>query len=223
MCSARADDAGPGAVVPAGAIRFDLPAQPLAQTLQVFGRMTELAVIVPSPLLEGRTSAPVSGSYLPRDALRLVLAGTGLRAEFTGVDEAIIAPDPDAPVPASAAVPVVIPASSIDGMPDGPGYSAYAAMVQTRLTEALCASDLTRPGDYRLVAQLRLNDAGTVVASDLVESTGLPSRDAAIAQRLRTLTLDAAPPAGLPEPITILLRPAGGGVHIRCPQPGGRD
>jgi hypothetical protein len=31
-----------------------------------------------------------------------------------------------------------------------------------------------------------------------------------------------APPSGFPEPVTILLRPAGGDVHINCPESGKR-
>src|ERR1700744_71121 len=88
--NAQAGSAGPGNDALAGTIHFDLPAQPLAEVLQAFGRMTELVVIAPSPLLDGRTSAPLSGDYAPREALQRVLAGTGLEANFTGVDEALI-------------------------------------------------------------------------------------------------------------------------------------
>ncbi|MBN3821716.1 secretin and TonB N terminus short domain protein, partial [Paraburkholderia sp. Se-20369] len=40
---------------------------------------------------------------------------------------------------------------------------------------------------------------------------------------LRALKLDAAPPAALPQPVTILLRPVGNGVHFRCPQTAERN
>src|ERR1700761_9672767 len=77
MEGALAQQASPGRTAPASPVPFDLPAQPLAQVLQAFGRLTELVVVAPRPLLDGRTSAPINGDYLPGDALRHVLAGTG--------------------------------------------------------------------------------------------------------------------------------------------------
>ena len=47
---------------PGSAMRFDLPAQPLAKSLQDFARLTELIVLAPAPLLDGRTSAPVQAN-----------------------------------------------------------------------------------------------------------------------------------------------------------------
>ncbi|MGK8779932.1 hypothetical protein ACRS8P_34115 [Burkholderia cenocepacia] len=90
-------------------------------------------------------------------------------------------------------------------------------MIQANLTTALCASPLTRPGDYRLAAQLLIDRGGKVAMVDLLASTGVPARDVAIGRSLRALTLDAPPPAGFPEPVTILLRPAGNGIHADCP------
>jgi hypothetical protein len=43
--SARAQDAGRTDSASSGAIRFDLPAQPLAQALQAYGRVAELSVM----------------------------------------------------------------------------------------------------------------------------------------------------------------------------------
>lgn len=216
--SAQAQDAGRGSRTSAGSVHFDLPAQPLAQVLQAFGRQTELVVLAPAPLLDGRISAPLSGDYLPRDALQRVLEGTGLQADFTGPDEALIVATPETVQAAPAGAPEVPGALTIDGISDD-GQRAYAAMIQLRLTEALCARPLTRPGSYRLVAQLRIDDEGELVAATVVTSTGLPARDAAIERAIRTLQFDSPPPSGLPEPVTIMLRPVGNGVHIDCPQP----
>jgi hypothetical protein len=217
-----AQDLRPNTDVSTGIVHFDLPAQALDQLLQAF-RATELVVVVSKSLLEGRTSAPVNGDYLPSDALRRALVGTGLEANFLGTDQAIITPlssaHPASPLPDSSR----IPAADIDGVLAGGDYRPYVSMIQTRLTEALCASALTRPGNYRLVAQLLIDHEGTVVAADVVGSTGLPNRDRAIGHAMHTLVLDSPPPAALPEPITILLRPVGNGVHIDCPQPDAQD
>lgn len=198
---------------------FNLPAQPLAKALQDFARITELIVLAPAPLLEGRTSAPVQGDFLPRDALERVLLGTGLKAEFTQPDEAIIVAQP-ATAEASGSGTDPTPSSDespIDGVGNSDQRLAYAGLVQARLIDALCAQPAAVPGRYRLVAQLRIDDRGAVVAVNMVASSGLAVRDAAILRVLRSLKLDEAPPAGLPQPVTILLRPVGNGVHFRCP------
>ncbi|CAB3748184.1 secretin and TonB N-terminal domain-containing protein [Paraburkholderia solisilvae] len=221
MRGARAQDAGPAGSQSTRTMHFDLPAQPLALTLQAFGRMTEMALLAPAPLLEGRTSAPVNGDFAPHDALVRVLDGTGLQADFSGPDEAMIVTQA-APAAANAAtagpvqtepLPIALP---VDGLADDDAQRAYAALIQQRMTDALCAQNMTRPGNYRLVAQLRIDDTGAVTATDLIASSGSLPRDAAIEHALRSLRLDAPPP-GLPEPVTILLRPSGNGVHINCP------
>jgi len=51
-------------------------------------------------------------------------------------------------------------------------FRSYASLIQMRLTDALCKSPLTRPDAYRLVAQMRFDQPGTVIASKLVSSAG---------------------------------------------------
>ncbi|ALK34224.1 TonB C-terminal domain-containing protein [Burkholderia plantarii] len=212
-------DAGPPA---AGTARFDLPAQPLARALQSFARVTELVVLAPAPLLEGRMSAPLEGDYAPRDALRRVLVGTGLRADFTQPDEAIIVADPAsrglAATPTDNGSDGALPVDGIEGSAE---RRAFAGTLQERMIEALCAQPAAVPGSYRFVAQLRMDEKGAVVAVNKVTSSGQAVRDAAILRALRALQLDTAPPAGLPQPVTILLRPTGNGVHFRCPSAAG--
>ena len=202
------------------AVHFDLPAQPLAQALQAFAHLTELVVLAPAPLLEGRTSAAVTGDYAPRDALEQMLVSTGLHAEFMGPDEAIIAmlpAEPAAPVADNAAASAVQPD---DGIGANEEQRNYAGLLQARLTDALCAQPAAVPGNYRLIAQLRIDNRGAVVAVNMVASSGLASRDAVIVRAMRALKLDSAPPRDLPQPVTIWLRPVDGRVHIRCPQTG---
>ncbi len=202
----------------ANTFHFDVPAQPLSDALGAYGHIAGRMVIAPSRYVNGLMSAPVSGDYSPREALQRLLAGTGLQASFANADEAIIMPLPQAPQSVEPQTSLAVTASAIDGGTAGGDYSAYAATVQTRVTEALCASPLTRPGSYRLVAQLLLADTGAIKASRILASTGLPERDVAIERVMAALVLDSAPPASLPEPVTILLRPQGNGVGTDCSQ-----
>jgi hypothetical protein len=209
-------------------IHFDLPAQPLAQALHAYGRLTQLLVMAQTSLIAGHMSTSVSGDYSPRDALQHLLAGTGFEASFSHQNEAIILPasptaDPSSSqAPATASSPAV-DAVDIDGVMKGGDHRAYAALLQTRLTQTLCASPLTRPGTYRLLVRLGIDPSGAVVAPQIVESTGDPARDTAIEQALRVLILDTPPPPALPQPITVLLRPQGNGVDTQCSQFSAQD
>jgi hypothetical protein len=220
--SALAQDEHAKGGATASSIHFELPAQPLADALAAFGHMTDLSVLSGSNLIAGRTSAPLSGDYAPREALLRLLAGTGLQVKFTGSDWAVIVPS----APASLPQPPVA-ASTDSGDPPiagavvrGNDYRSYAAMVQGRLADVLCRTPQTRPGSYRLAVQLRIDDTGTVIASQLLDSTGLSSRDAAIEREIRGMVLDSAPPAALKQPVTILLRPLSDGMVSICPPTG---
>ena len=101
-------------------------------------------------------------------------------------------------------------------MAGGRDNRAYAAMIQARLAEVLCASPQTRPGSFRLVVQLRIDGSGAVSASRVVGSTGTPERDAAIVHAIRTLVFDSAPPAALEQPVTILFRSSNDGTSGDC-------
>jgi hypothetical protein len=219
MTSAQAQHVTSNPSVSAGTFHFELPAEPLADALDAYGHMTRQSVMAQTSLLAGRSSPALSGDYSAHDALQRLLAGTGLQASYTDTDEAVIVPLSTGESQQQAvSSPSTIAAADIDGVMDDGDFRSYAAMVQTRLTDALCASPQTRPGTYRLVAQLRIGATGSVMASKLVASTGLPMRDAAIERAIQALMLDSAPPPGLPEPLTILLRPQGGGIDTDCAQ-----
>jgi hypothetical protein len=223
MQGAQAQNVGLNNGAPPGVLHFELPAESLADAVEAFGRMTGLSVLVGSKLLGGRVSAAVSGDYAPREALQRLLVGTGLQASFTSADGAVLVPGPPSSPPAvvlhdaNSAPPIA------GAQRDGADYRSYAAMLQTRLADALCRSPQTRPGSYRLLVQLRIDGAGAIVASQLVESTGIAERDLAIEREIRSVTLDSPPPPGMQQPVTILFRPQDDRVNTDCPDSGGQD
>lgn len=208
-----------------GPVEFDIPAQPLAAALKLFSQRSNLSVMAQSSLLDQRTSTAVHGVFAPRDALPRLLDGTGLEARFPSAGAAAIVPAaaaPSGPNPADTPSSFEIAESAVDGIHrGGADYGPYVASMQAALIGALCRSPLTRPGAYRLAVQLRVGPAGDVSAFRAAGTTGDASRDAAIARAIRAIVLDA-PPAGMPQPVTILLRPARSGVVPGCaPQDGG--
>jgi hypothetical protein len=187
--------------------------------LHAYSQVTDLSVMAQTQLLEGLTSTAVDGDYSPGEGLRRLLIGTGLQAEFTAAGEAAVIPlrpGEQAWTPPDPASSAFISASTIDGALSDEDYFRYNALVQTRLIESLCGMAQTRPGDYRIVVQLRIGEDGSVLASKVVGSTGTPSRDDAIKHLINTLRIDQVPPVGLQQPITILLRPQGVGVKTDC-------
>ena len=184
---------------PAATLRFDLAAQPLDAALVAFGEATGYSVLVSSQLAAGRMASPVRGDYTPAEALQRLLAGTQLGARFSGSNAftlLALAGEPPAPVAAPA-----VPA------PAAPALQAYAAVLQRSLTRALCRLHPDAFGRYRLAFQLWLDERGKVRDVHVLEPSGVAQRDRAVLQRLRSLLMDGAPPAGLPQPLTILLTP----------------
>lgn len=218
MASAQAQHPDLAAVV----IHFDLLAQPLDQALDAYEHIARQDVLIDGNLLGGRTSAPVTGDYSPPDALRRLLAGTGLQVNFIGSNAAVVIPSPEpaASSPstpegqAHAEPPAGIFGANIDGVGD---HVAYAELVQSRLTDALCQSSQTWPGNYRMVVQLDIDVSGTVTNAKVAGPSDA-LRKAAVARIARSLVLGEGPPAGLKQPVTILLRPLGNGVVPDCPQ-----
>lgn len=72
--------ASPAAAQTASAAQrsFDIPAQPLAQALMIFGRQAGLQVTAEGPLTDGLRSSAVWGDLAPAEALSRLLTGTGL-------------------------------------------------------------------------------------------------------------------------------------------------
>jgi hypothetical protein len=67
------------AAAPAGSRNLDIPAQALAGALIAFSRQTRVQIFVDQSLVAGRNAPSVSGTLAPSAALRLLLAGSGLR------------------------------------------------------------------------------------------------------------------------------------------------
>ena len=92
---------------------FDLPGQPLAQALIEFGVQAKVTLLVDPPLLAGLRSSPVVGPLPPAEALRSLLASSGLRYHFDAALNAYVilpaAPMPVSPAPQPAPAPAVDP------------------------------------------------------------------------------------------------------------------
>ncbi|MEW6436331.1 MAG: STN domain-containing protein [Pseudomonadota bacterium] len=188
-------------------IVFDIPAQPLAHALDSYGRATGMAVLVDQSLTSGRRSADVEGMLTPDQALRIMIAGSGLSIRYAGDDAFTLEPMRTAAQASSRA--------SSGGADRDPGDGAYFADVQDSLMRALCRRPETQPGHYRLGLQLWVGAEGAIRAAHLLDSSGDTKRDVVIVDLLRAMPL-APPPRSLPQPITIVLLPQDIGPNSDC-------
>lgn len=182
-------------------LRFDMPVQPLDTALVSFGGLTGYSVLVASHLAIGRQAAAVSGDYEPREALRRLLNGTGLSAKYAGRNAFTLVLSSSLADSESA---------TIESRPTDRvelGKTSYGAVLQASITRALCQAQPDAFGRYRVVFQMWINDRGAVREVRLLESTGLKERDASLQGALHRLVMDAPPPAGLAQPVTLLLTP----------------
>jgi outer membrane receptor protein involved in Fe transport len=139
---------------------FNVPAADAEKALKVFSEQARLEVLFPTALVSGVRTRSVSGDLSPREALALMLAGTGLVAvqdEKTGAlslrrsstepAEKNGGADPSRAAPAIGAVDVVKPTLSTDGIIElspfvvgaatDRGYQALNTLSGTRLNSKL--------------------------------------------------------------------------------------
>jgi hypothetical protein len=177
-------------------IRFAIAAQPLAAALDTYSVVSGLELYYDGELAVGRRSHAVEGRLVPDVALRELLTGSGLVARATGPNSFSIAPGPSRPASAS--------------------HQSYFATIQARVSQALCAHAETQPGSTDLLLQLWIASTGTVQRTQLLDAPNGDMRENAFAAALRGVSIGAAPPAELPQPITIAIFARTNGEPTGC-------
>jgi hypothetical protein len=181
--------------------RFDIDAQPLATALRGFSEATGVAVLFDDDLVASRQSQGLHGMAAPRDALRILLVGTGLSAHFSSMNAfTVTASHTEAPM--EAAEPPAAPAAAGDEVLD----ARSARAVQHAIERALCANKETQPGGFRLAMQLWVDPDGDVTEVAALAPSDDRQRDDRVLAALRAAHL----PADVHRfsPVTILLTPS---------------
>lgn len=174
---------------------FHIPSQPLDAALSRYGDLTGREGLYDASLTVGRLSGDVHGVLLPDEALRRLLSGTGLAAEFA--DEATFVL---VPAPVSASRQANRPARP-------PDHQRYLGRVQASLLDAFCRSHAVRPGGYRFAAVFWIAPDGAVERSQRIGSTGTLEADQQIDATLRSVRVDEPPPPRFAQPILMLIVP----------------
>ncbi|WP_157113296.1 secretin and TonB N-terminal domain-containing protein [Bradyrhizobium embrapense] len=197
--------APPSASAQEAQIDFDIAAQPLAAALEQYGAVAGRNVLYNSNLTAGLRSSAVRGPMTADMALARLLAGSGLSARVLGETSFMLYP---IPTTAQAVLPVSV--------------SHYYARLQTGLRAALCAEADARPGRYRIALQFWIDPAGNVERFARLGSAGSAAVDAGIDHALRRIRVDVPPPAGLAQPVTLVVVPQGSGTTMACDGPPAR-
>jgi len=71
--------------------RFDIPAGDLQAALLAFSQAVDLQLLYPAEMTAGLRTQGVQGEYTPEEALRRLLAGTGLQYRFSDADTVTLA------------------------------------------------------------------------------------------------------------------------------------
>jgi hypothetical protein len=184
-------------------IAFDIPPQPLLKALQAYSEATGQAVLVDNALAAGRQSPGVRGEFAKIEALQRLLTGTGLVASYS-TDQAFTLKLAESGESGSTTVQErseAMQGGGIDAVTE-----RYAGKIQRPIETALCQSDLTRPGTYRLAMQIWIAPSGKVERTRVLTPMRSAQRGDKVRDTLNGLTLDPPPP-DMPEPITLLLLP----------------
>jgi hypothetical protein len=199
----QAADELAGQIETGNSIAFDIPPQSLLTALRAYSEVTGQAVLVDNALAAGRQSPGVSGELDKIEALKRLLAGTGLVASYSS-DQAFtlkLAEQGEAGFTSLQERSEATKGGEIDAVTE-----RYAGTIQRSIEAALCQSDRTRPGTYRLAMQIWVAPSGKVERTRVLTSLRSTQRSDEIRDMLDRLTLDPPPP-DMSEPITLLLLP----------------
>jgi iron complex outermembrane receptor protein len=148
-----------------GAVRsYNLPAGPLASTLNQIASQAGITLALDPNLANGRTSGPVSGQFSGVGALQAALNGTGLQLQQSsaGTYTLVAAPEGALALPSTT-----INAAGAEESAWGPvnGYLATRTAAGTKTDTALVET----PRSISVVTRQQMNDRGVQTLEDAVK------------------------------------------------------
>lgn len=197
--SARAQD-----VTAADRVTFDIPAQPLDAALTHYFRRTGVQLLYDSKLTAGARSSAVRGLYSPREALRLLLRGTGLVARYSRASAAIITKaETDAPLVPLGRVVVREQIAAVRLSPFE--RKAYYSRLESELKAYLSADRRTQRMSFATRLSLRVSEAGAVSDIQIDHGSGDAKKDRLIAAVLLGRAV-SPPPIGVEQPLLVIVK-----------------
>jgi len=72
-------------------VHFDLPSQPLADSLRAIGSQTHTNILFDPPLVAGREAPALKADMTPQQALSRLLSGTGIEFDYLSETTVVLA------------------------------------------------------------------------------------------------------------------------------------
>ena len=139
---------------------FDIPAQPLTSALTAFGDQADMQVTVDTAILAGRTAPPVSGRMAPQEALRRLLAGTGITWRFADPTTLVLSRESG-----SEDGPARLEPITVDAVLPGTITDSYAAPDNFAATRTDTPT-IDTPQSTQAITRQALEDAGATDVAD---------------------------------------------------------
>jgi iron complex outermembrane receptor protein len=142
--------AAPGQLAQAERRAFNIPVQPLGSALTAFGQQSGLQVTFNPALASGRRSSAVFGTFAAEEALRLVLAGTGVTYRFVDGRTVALEIGPDGKTGAVTTLPSVTvigargPDVPLSNVPSSIAYVGREEIAKEQITAPRVEDILTR-------------------------------------------------------------------------------
>lgn len=153
--------------------KLNLPAGSLSAAVETLARQANLQVLFDRKLLEGKTTAGLSGDYTARDALEKLLGGSGIGFSFTAADAVSLKRSAASPEE-SATLPEVAVTTTPYGVTRG--YAAPVArsatktdtpVMETPISIQTVTSDVITDRRYTRLQETLENVAGVVAVPTL--------------------------------------------------------
>jgi hypothetical protein len=176
---------------------FAISAQSLEDALMVYAKETGVEVFVDHTLVVGRRSGPVQGRYGSEEALKRLIAGTGLEIRRAAPQAYTLVATTIREPPSTAT-----PDWAVDR-----ARSQFFAAVQLAIKRILCEQPQTMPGSYRAALTIRTDPAGRVVDAHLLDSSTDVEAGRQLLDRIQGAQIGQAPPADLEQPVTFVILP----------------
>lgn len=148
-------------------LRFDIPAQPLADALDAFSAQSGFQVIYNASEVSGQSSAPVQGTFSVGDAVRALVGASNAQLSQPNANSFVIT------LPAGAGNSVQLDTLSISGKApgsttEGTGlYTTYSSSSSTRLN----LTPKETPQSLTVMTRQRLDDQKLTTLNEVLEQT----------------------------------------------------
>ncbi|AOZ03711.1 hypothetical protein BKK81_32395 [Cupriavidus sp. USMAHM13] len=194
-------------------LRFDIGRLPMRQALEQYLRTSGHSLLYDDAITAGKQAGPLRGEFTPEAALRTLLAGSGIVASSTA-PAAWVLLDGRAAAAATAGTGAGMPAAAESGA-QASGATAYYAVLQVRIGQALCGDPVTMPGSYRLALRLWIG-ADQAIERVLLHPSGNAVRDQRVQRRLQGLQMPVPVPPGMVQPMTLVILPRAPALSGDC-------